>query len=500
MNSSNKLLLGIDIGTTGTKCSIYNLEGNIVASSYREYPMLHPHPDWTEQDPRVWWSCVCQNLKSCFEEQKVLNTDIAAIGVSCTNAVTLVDDQGEPLYNAIGLHDRRADHQLEWLEKRFDSKSVHERTGNRFSKGTCALTSMRWMIDERPELVQKACKFLMPSGFVIHHLTGCFSINSSRMALTAMGDIRKSQWDEELIEKAEVPRNLLPKIYQSTEIVGRVSKKAAAETGLAEGTPVTAGAVDTMAATLGAGAVNVGDLAITIGSSGRICYVSDEPSSNERIINSSFAFDGKYLSVQTTDNAGVSLRWFRDVFGDVVKSDDGESIYKRIDAAASKVAPSEKSIIYLPYLSGEKSPIWNTEARGVFFNIGLESDFGAFARSVMEGVAFSIRDCASIITDNVAGDKPIPLGGGVANSEFWCQIFADVLNRPIVKLENNETETLGDIIIAANSVGIHEIPKNFGKKQAEKGTILYPDADNVRVYNLLFSKYKELYRRIAPMF
>lgn len=499
MKDSCTLLLGIDIGTTGTKCSVYDLEGTIVATAYCEYPMLHLHPDWTEQDPRIWWDCVCRNLKACFAGGTIRNTDIAAIGVSCTNAVTLVDERGEPLYNAIGLHDRRADAQLKWLEDRFDSRSIHQLTGNRFSKGTCALTSMRWMIDERPELIEKGAKFLMPSGFVIHHLTGRFSINSSRMALTTLGDIRRSRWDESLVERAEVPARLLPEIYQSTDVVGYVTKKAAEETGLAEGTPVTAGAVDTMAATLGAGAVNAGDLAITVGSSGRICYVCDEPSSNERIINSCFAFGGKYLSVQTTDNAGVSLRWFRDVFGDVVKT-DGESVYRKIDEAASKTLPSEKSILYLPYLSGEKSPIWNTEARGVFFNIGLESDFGSFARAVMEGVAFSIRDCAGLITDTLAGDSPIPLGGGVANSTFWCQIFADVMDRPMIKLKNNETETLGDIIIAANAVGLTQVPPDFGKTQAEKGKILYPNPENVKVYDRLFQRYKELYQRIEPMF
>lgn len=135
-----------------------------------------------------------------------------------------------------------------------------------------------------------------------------------------------------------------------------------------------------------------------------------------------------------------------------------------------------------------------------FFNIGLESDFGSFARAVMEGVAFSIRDCAGLITDTLPGDRPIPLGGGVANSTFWCQIFADVMNRPMIKLKNNETETLGDIIIAANAVGLTQIPPDFGKTQAEKGEILYPNPENVKVYDWLFHRYKELYQRTEPMF
>lgn len=488
-----KLLLGIDVGTTGTKCSFYNLEGGIVATAYKDYPMIHPMPDWTEQDPNVWWDCVCRNLQECFLSGKVHNEDIASIGVSCTNAVTLVDEEGNPLYNAIGLHDRRAAAQLAWLESRFDREYIHGITGNKFSKGTCALTSMRWLVDERPELIEKARSFLMPSGYIIQHLTGKFSMNTSRMALTALGNIHTGKWEPELISKAEIPARLLPQIYNSYDIVGNVIEKASEETGLKKGIPVTAGAVDTMAATLGAGAVNNGDMAITIGSSGRICFVSNEPSDDLRIINSSFAFDDKYLVVQSTDNAGVSLRWFRDTFCK-------ELSYKEIDEIAAAEKPSDDSIIYLPYLSGEKSPIWNTEARGVFFNIGLNANLGSFARAVMEGVAFSIRDCANTISYDPDSPEPIPLGGGVAKSTFWCQIFADVLGRPILKLQNNETETLGDIIIAANAVGIKEIGKDFGKQLSQKGEIIYPIPENVKVYGRLFKKYKELYSRIETLF
>lgn len=504
MNIGNcDLLLGIDVGTTGTKCSVYDFNGRIIATAYRDYPMIHPHPGWTEQDPNIWWSCVCGNLRACFSEQKVDSSRIAAIGVSCTNAVTLVDEKGVPLYNAIGLHDRRADAQLEWLENNIGNSYIRERSGNRFSKGTCALTSMRWLIDERPELIDRGYKFLMPSGFVIQHLTGEFSINTSRMDLTVLGNIKTGAWDSETIRRAELPERLLPKVYKSTDIVGTVTARAAEETGLKPGTPVTAGSVDTMAATVGAGAVNSGDCAITIGSSGRLCFVAERPSDNEKIINSHLAFDDLYLVVQSTDNAGVSLRWFKDVFGPLANRPGdapGTSLYKKIDEAAATVEPSRGGVLYLPYLSGEKSPIWNPNARGVFFNIGLDSNFGSFARAVMEGVAFSIRDCANVVMSDISGDEPIPLGGGIANSRFWCQIFADVLGRPVCRLKNSETETLGDIIIAANAIGLSGIPKDFGKKLAADSEILYPNKEYTAIYDELFLRYKELYERLKPLY
>ncbi len=502
-NINGDLLLGIDIGTTGTKCSVYNFSGRIVATAYQDYPMIHPQPNWTEQDPRVWWACVCKNLHSCFGKQGIDSGRIAAIGVSCTNAVTLVDANGEPLYNAIGLHDRRSWDQLAWLEENVGKDYIRAVSGNRFSIGTCALTSMRWLIENRPELIEKGHKFLMPSGYVIQHLTGEFSINTSRVDLTTLGNIRTGQWEKESIERAQFPERLLPKVYKSTDIVGLVTEKAAAETGLKAGTPVTAGSVDTMAATVGAGTVYDGDCAITIGSSGRLCFVSDDPSGNQRIINSHLAFDDRYLVVQTTDNAGVSLRWFRDVFGPLAFK-EGEkrtgSAYDRINEVVAAVKPDRSNIIYLPYLSGEKSPIWDADARGLFFNIGLGSDFGAFARAVMEGVAFSIRDCANLVTDNISGDSPIPLGGGIANSRVWSQIFADVLGRPMVRLKNNETETLGDIIIAANAIGLDCIPKDYGKTLAAEGEILYPNKELTGLYDELFAKYKDLYESVKHLY
>ena len=495
------LLLGIDVGTTGTKCSVYNIAGEIVSSSYREYPMLHPQKEWTEQNPDIWWACVCANLKSCFKE--VDSSRIAGIGVSCTNAVCLVDENTNVLYHAIGLHDQRADVQVEWLEKQIGEQRIRELSANNLAKGTCALSSIRWIIDEHPELIKTGVKFLMPSGFIISRLTGKFSINRSRLDLSCMGNIYTGDWEPEILEKAEIAPSLLPKVYGAGEIVGEVTQAAAEQTGLRKGTPVTAGNVDTVSASFGSGAINAGDFAITIGSSGRICYVADRPAFQPKLINAHMPFGKKYLIIQTTNNAGVSLRWFRDVFGKAglnEESNPNKSIYKTIDEHVEKTEPGAKGMIYLPYLAGEKNPIWNPKARGVFFNFGLDADFGTFARSVLEGVAFSIRDCADAVRSVIHAGTPIPIGGGIANSETWCQIFADVLEQPVLMLKSQETETLGDIIVAAQAVGITSIPVDFGKKLAAKGKVLYPRSENKDVYDELFDKYKKLYAQVENLF
>jgi xylulokinase len=503
MTHQKAFLLGIDIGTTGTKCAIYDLKGEVVAHAYQEYPMIHPQPSWTEQDPRRWWDAVQRNLKDCFKTQGIDSSRIASIGLSCTNAMTLVDKDGEPVYNAIGHHDKRADPQVAWLREHVGEELVLHVTADKLDKGSFCLPSLRWIIDNRPELAARAHKMLMPSGYIIYKLTGKFSMNRPRMSLTSLADIRTGEWSREIAEKAGIPFSLLPTPYDPCDIVGGVTEEAARLTGLKAGTPVSAGCLDSVAATLGAGAVNEGDVALTIGSSGRICYIGREPIYDKRLLNCRSPYQGLYTILQSTDNAGISLRWFRDVFGAAVEQkakDAGLSVYDYMNTLAEKVPAGCNGLIYLPYLAGEKSPIWDSNARGVFFGMSLSTDYGAFVRAVMEGVALSIRDCLEIMPVAKAASSPIPLGGGAANSPVWCQIFADVLNRPIVRLKSCETETLGDFIIAAGSIGFSEIGPDFGKKVTAESEVLFPDPAAVSIYEHSYKKYKAVYEHTKALF
>lgn len=497
------LLLGIDIGTTGAKCSVYDLAGDRVASAYREYSMIHPFPGWTEQDPDQWWGAVCHNLLDIFRSQGIDSRRIAVVGTSSTNAVVPVDCQGQPVYNAISLHDQRSGRQVEWLKEQIGEERIRRSAANRIANGSFSLPNIRWLIENRPELIHKAHKLLVPCGYVIHKLTGEFSMNRPRMSLTLMSNIYTGDWETEIAEQIGLPLGLLPRPWGSTQIVGQVTKGAAELTGLAPGTPVTAGTIDTVAATVGAGAVEEGDFALTIGSSGRLCSISKAPYDDPRLLNIYGAYEGQYVVVQSTNNACVSLRWFRDTFGAAVAGEAqaaGCGIYPYLDRMASDAPPGAGGMIWLPYLAGEQSPIWDTRARGVFFRVGLESDYGSFVRAVLEGVAFSQRHCMDVVLSRSAGPDIIPLGGGAANSPLWCQIFADVLGIPVARLKSNETETLGDIIIAAQAMGIREIPPDFGKKMAGSGQVFRPDPGRAAVYEEQYGIYKELYQALKPVF
>lgn len=497
------LLLGIDVGTTGTKCTIYDFQGQAAASAYTEYPMLRPHPLWAEQEPAKWWEAVCRNLRDCFDRQGIDSARLAAAGISCTNAVVLVDRQGEALCNAIGLHDTRSGDQLSELKSVLSSDFVLQRTGNRLDKGSFALPRLKWLQQCMPDVIENSYKFLTPGGYIIQHLTGNFIINHSRANLTLMADVNTGEWAYDIIHASGFPERLLPKSLPTCSVAGTVTKKAAELTGLPEGLPVSAGAVDTVQATFAAGATDPGDVALTVGSSGRICYVSDMPIIDRRLLNCESPISGHWTVIQTTNNAGVSLKWFRDTFGEAVRGKaqaNDRSIYGQLDIEAASIEPRSDSVLFLPYLSGEQSPIWNAGAKGVFFNIGLGSGYGDFARAIMEGVAFSIRDCLDIVLQKGVKPSIIPAGGGVANSEFWCQVFADILGYPIAKLSQPETETLGDAITAAMSVGIKEVDPKLGKTLMQSSRIFYPNDRYTAIYDELFEKYKQLYGSVQNIF
>lgn len=502
-NHSAITLLGIDIGTTGTKCTLYNKDSNIIAQAYTEYPMIHPRPEWTEQNPDVWWQATCSNLKQIFADKKINPAEIAAIGLSCTNAITIVDKNGIPLYNAIGHQDKRADKEVEWLKKNIGNDLIESHCNNQLAKGSFSLPSIKWFFNHFPKLSTKAYKILMPSGYIIYKLTGIFSMNIPRMSLTLLGNIHTEQWDAEIANKAGIPARILPPLYEPTDIVGVVTETAAKITGLTAGTPVCAGCLDTVVSTLASGAVNVNDMAITIGSSARICYISDQLPLNHKLLTTRSPYKGLYTIIQSTDNAGVSLRWFRDVFGRAIESDArtrGWSIYDYMDYMAAQVYPGSGGLIYLPYLNGEKAPIWNSKAKGVFFGISLDTTYATFIRAIMEGVAFSIKHCLEEFPKSNPSNAPIPIGGGGAQSQIWCQIISDVLNLPVIQLKTSETETLGDMIIAAQSVGIKEITNEYGKELASHGALIVPNIDNAKLYNRQYQKYKNIYIHLKDDF
>jgi xylulokinase len=496
LTTSEPVVLGIDVGTTGAKCAFYTKNGIQRASAYQEYPMIHPQGGWVEEDPGRWWSAVAANIRRCFDSGAVTPSQVAAVGVSCTNAVIPLDKDGNHLYNAILQLDQRTEGEVEWVIKNIGKERICRVTGNRIARGTFSLPTLRWYMNKRPDIVKKTHKFVVPSGFIIHKLTGNFSINTSRMGFTLLSDIRSGAWDEDLARDAGVPVELLPAPYQATDIIGSVNRQAASLTGLLEGTSVVAGAMDTVAAAVGAGAVRAGDTFLAVGTCGRLCFAADKPVFDDRLMHCRHAVEGLWLTVEATNASGASLRWFRDVFGGAVLdrcARGGKDIYAVMDDLAAESVPGAGGLIYLPYLSGERCPIWDPNARGVFFGLHFGTAYADMVRAVFEGVVYSIRQGMDIVLEHNSMSENLTLGGGIANSLIWSQMFADILDHPIIRLNVHETETLGGAILAAYGVGLISDMGDMARDAAKGSEVLMPDRRAAAVYKEYFPLFRKLY-------
>ncbi len=500
---TEQLLLGIDIGTTGCKCTVYDLTGIPVVSGYEEYTMHSPQPGWCEENPNDWWNATINNCNRIFNDSRISAERIKAIGVSCTNSIIPVDKECRPIYNAIMQLDQRGMQEVSWIRETIGEENLFAITGNRVAPGTFALPTIRWFMSHRPDIFENTYRFLVPSGFIIGKLTGEFTINTSRMATTALADIRSRDWAYGLMEKIGFPVEKLPRRYEAWEIVGAVTTAAAMATGLKAGTPVVAGAMDTVAAAVGAGGIHPEDSLLAIGTCARLCLTTDKPYFDNRFMNCPSALPERWLSIAAINGAGVSLRWFRDTLGGAAVEkarENGKSGYAILDQAAEQSQVGAKGLTYLPYLAGERSPIWNPNARGVFFGINLGTTHGDFVRSMLEGIAFAIKQNLNIWLGLGKKVENLSLGGGAANSRIWTQILADIVERPIIRLKINETETLGDAILAGIGIGIIKNPVEVARGVIDYSSIVEPNSKHYEQYREQFRLYEKLYLDLKDNF
>lgn len=502
--NSKKLLLGIDIGTTGCKCTLYDLNGADVATSYQDYDMHHLHSGWVEEDPKDWWDACIKNINELWDQPGIEASDVAAIGVSCTNSIIPVGKNNEVLYNAIMQIDQRTISQVEWIRETIGEKKIFDITGNRIAPGTFSLPTMLWLKENQPEIFDNTHKFLVPGGLIVWHLTDKFTIDTSRMATTLLGNIKECKWDDELTEMSGIPLSKLPDIYQSFDIVGEVTKRAADLTGLKQGTPVVAGAMDTVAAAVGSGATDTGSSFLTIGTCARLCItVDDADKLDDRFLNCPNVYPNRWLSIAVSNSAGASMRWFRDnLSGEEVRKeiDSGGNGYLALDNEIMSSKPGPESILYLPYLSGERSPIWDPYARGVFFGLSLSTERKDIARSMMEGTGFALKQTMNIWKESDVRPEKLTVSGGGAMSKIWPQIISDILQQPLYPLHINETETLGAALLAGMGVGLIKDPKQVTSNMINSDEYIEPCKEISNTYDQIFELYNSVYENLKDNF
>jgi len=497
-------LLGIDVGTSSTKSELFNLEGESVAVAQKEYPIISPNVGYAEEDPENgWWQALQDTVKAVLKTSKIDPREILGVCVSGTNACVAVDREGKAIINAIMQLDNRSVGYAEKIREAVGWERVFEITGNRIASGTFLAPTILWIKENMPKVFEKTYKFMVPTGFITMKLTGKYTIDLSRCSTTLLYKIgREKGWSHELCKILGIPVEKLPEAYISKEVVGEVTDEASKLTGLAKGTPVVAGCMDTVGAAVGSAVLEKGDAFYTLGTLGRFCYCMDEPKFDIRFINICHAVEERWLAMALMQGGGLSMKWYRDELASyaVEKAKvSGKPAYQLIDEEAEEATVGSRGIIFLPYLSGEKSPIWDPYARGVLFGFTAMHKRGEIARAVMEGVAYSLRHNIEVFEEAGFSVQKIRMGGGGAKSRLWRKIIADVTGKAVEVTKMLATETFGDALIAGLGVKVY---RSLGevKEMVEVEEELEPDTINHRRYSEIFKVYKNLYMHLKEDF
>jgi xylulokinase len=497
-----KHFLGIDIGTTNCKVAIGNREGKVVAAARSPCRLDYPREGWVEADPvRGWWDPLVEALNSLFKEPGAEAGFIRGICISCTNALVCLDGNGRPVRNALMQIDRRSAQEAEEIEGLLGGGEIFRITGNRAAPGTFSAPSIRWIMHSEPDTFGRVETILSPSGYIVQRLTGSLVMDRTRAATTLLYDISGDRWSESIRDTLKIPKRILPPILSPLSIAGTVSEEASRLTGLPPGIPVLAGVMDSVAAAVGMGVLRPGVAGIILGTVGRILWpVREMDHFDDRFLNAPLVRSDRWLSIACTNGTGLSVNWFaRHLMGEEGRSSIEDALH-HLDREAFASPAGSRGVIYLPFLAGERSPIWNPWAKGVFFGLDARHARTDLARSVLEGTAMSIRANMEIL-ESATRTRPgtIRLSGGGAASPLWPQILSSVLGRELVIENDRNSECRGDIMLTAAATG-NLSWEDIGGPSPQDCCVVQPVEREKGLYDRIFQEYNELCRDLRPRF
>ena len=494
-------LLGIDIGTSGTKTVLFDENGNIAASDLYEYPLFQPNIGWAEQDPEDWWRAVYTTINAVILKSGVSAADIKGVGLSGQmHGAVLLDKDNNVLRNAIIWCDQRSFAECEQITALIGKERLIEITANPALTGFTA-SKIMWVKNNEPEIFEKIRKILLPKDYIRFKLTGEFATEVSDASGMQLMDIPARKWSGEVLDKLGLNRSQLGELYESQEISGKINATAAKLTGLKEGTPVVGGAGDQAAGAIGNGIVKPGVVSSTIGTSGVVFAYSKNVSIDMkgRVHTFCHAVPNTWHIMGVTQTAGFSLKWFRDNFcieekrvAELMNIDS----YILMDQEAEKVKPCCDGLLYLPYLMGERTPHLDSNARGVFFGISARHEKQHLLRAVMEGVVYSLTDCMDIIREMGVEANEVRASGGGGKSRLWRQMQADMFGTDIVTINSSEGPALGVALLAGVGTGVYGSVAEACDAIIKVKTIQAPDMALNKMYMKFYKIYKNLYNSL----
>ncbi len=500
--------LGIDIGTSGTKTVLFDSKGQALAAASAEYPLSQPASSYAEQAPEDWWRAVRETLSevvAAAAKQGIAASEIGGIGLSGQmHGLVMLDKKGEVIRPAIIWCDQRTAAECGEITEKVGEKRLIEITANPALTGFTA-SKILWVKNHEPENYQRCRQILLPKDYIRYKLTGAFAAEMSDASGMQLLDVPRRCWSDEVLERLGIDGALLAPVYESTEITGRVSAEAAAATGLSAGTPVVGGAGDNAAAAVGTGVVEDGRAFTTIGTSGVVYAHSSRVAIDPkgRVHTFCCAVPGQWLIMGVTQGAGLSLKWFRDQFCSAEKETAallGRDPYSLLDQVAASVPLGSRQLLYLPYMMGERTPHLDPAARGVFFGLSALHGKKEMLRAVMEGVAFSLKDCQQIIAGMDIPVTDMMACGGGGTSALWREMLADLYGCPVKTPAAREGPALGAAILAMVGVGEYASVPEACRAIIHVDRVQLPDPDASKAYQPYYKLYTELYPALKASF
>lgn len=504
-------LLGIDLGTTGVKAALFSAEdGRVIADAFVEYALYHPHPGWAEQDPAEWWQATISAIQTCLKigaQQGVLSADVRGLGLSGQmHGVVLLDSKQQVLRRSIIWADQRSDKQCRWMTEKVGASKLIEYVSNPALTGFTA-PKLLWVRDNEPEIFAQARTLLLPKDYIRFRLTGVLAMEISDAAGTCLLDVKHGRWSQEVLAAMGLNPELLPPVVPADVSVGVITQEVALLTGLVEGTPVAGGGADNACGAVGNGVVEPGLALVSVGTSGIVLAHSNSPQvdtsgSVPRVHTFNHAAPNAWYLMGVTQGAGLSLRWVRDNIGlpeVAVERWSGVDAYELLAREAESVPAGSEGLIFLPYMQGERTPHLDAYARGGWIGLTASHTRRHLIRSVLEGVAFSLKDCYNIIRDQGLKLDQIRATGGGASSPLWRQIIADVLGVELVVTNASEGPAFGAALLAGVAGGVYSSVQEACAQTIRITKRTEPQAALAPVYERAYATYTALYPALKPI-
>lgn len=496
MVTEKTLLLGLDISTTGAKALLVNDTGAVVGTSGTPLTLSTPHPLWSEQDPTEWWTSMVQSIRQTMDEAGITGDAIAAIGVTGQmHGLVLLDDSGRVLRPAILWNDQRTASQCDDIRKRMGKDRLIQITGNDALTGFTA-PKILWVRENEPDIYSRVHHILLPKDYIRYRLTEEYATDRAGGAGTLLFDIAQRSWSGEVLNLLDISPDWLPPTHEGPQITGRITTAMAAKTGLAVGTPVVAGGSDQAAQAVSSGVTRPGIVGLTLGTSGVVFASTDraviEPEG--RLHAFCHAIPGRWHLMGVMLSAAGSLQWYRDTLAPGTE-------FEALIETAREIPPGSDGLLFLPYLTGERTPHPDPLARGAFIGLTSRHTQAHMTRSVLEGVSFGLRDGFELLKSaGLREFSQVRVSGGGAKSSLWRQILADVFNMELVTVNTTEGAAYGAALLAGVGVGIWSSVDKAVEPTVTITGSTQPMETNVAEYERIYGVYRQLYPALKQTF